>query len=250
MSRILVNCIKCQATCNALCNMTFTCHRSCFKATIACCLQESTWIQLTGTTDFILMRNLHRLLILLLALATKQMTSMSAQLSSQNYCSSISCNAISIPTALLSLHRGDHLVKLCSHEIVVSLQQDGSSAIFPNFTIPMELSTDEKLSRIPIVELLVAALLSASKQRGITLDIDHSMVRGLIEAQRSMLCSLMRDRDNSSKLNILIPLTRVPRLLDLRKMKEMKWLIGWPRLVSVLHLFLGLLLHSPNKKLM
>lgn len=117
-------------------------------------------------------------------------------------------------------------MKLCSHEIVVSLQQDGSSAIFPNFTIPMELSTDEKLSRIPIVELLVAALLSASKQRGITLDIDHSMVRGLIEAQRSMLCSLMRDRDNSSKLNILIPLTRVPRLLDLRKMKEMKWLIG------------------------
>jgi hypothetical protein len=136
------------------------------------------------------MRYLHRLLISLLALPTKQMTSMSAQVSSQNYCSYICCNAISFPTALLSLRKGDHRVKLCDHEIVVSLQHDESSTISPNFIIPTEISADEKLSKIPIVELVVAALLSASKQKGITLDIDHSMVRRLIEAQRSLLCTV------------------------------------------------------------
>jgi hypothetical protein len=151
---------------------------------------------------------LHRLLISLLALATKQMTSMSAQVSSQNYCSSICCNAISIPTALLSLHKGDHLVKLCDHEIVVSLQHDGSSAIFPTFIIPTELSADDKLNRIPLVELLVSALLSASKQKGIMLNIDHSMVRNFFEAQRSLICDLRRDRDNSSKLIISTLLIR------------------------------------------
>lgn len=144
------------------------------------------------------MRYLHRLLISPLVLAIKQMSSMSAQVSSQNFCSSICCNAITIPTALLSLHNGDHLVKLCNHEIVVSLQHDGSSAILPTFIIPTELSADEKLGRIPIVELLIAALLSASKQRGIALEIDHSMVRISIEAKRSLLCSFRRDRDRSS----------------------------------------------------
>jgi hypothetical protein len=151
---------------------------------------------------------LHRLLFSLLALATKQMTSMRAQVSSQNHCSSICCNAISIPTALLSLHNGDHLVKLSNHEIVVSLQLDGSSAKFPTFIIPTELSADDKLNRIPLVELLVSALLSASKQKGIMLNIDHSMVRRLIEAQRSLMCDLRRDRDKCSKLIISILLIR------------------------------------------
>ena len=125
------------------------------------------------------MRRLHRFIISLLALATKQLTSMSAQGSCQQYRSSICCNTISIPSTLLSLHDGDHTVKFCDHEIVISLQRDGSSAVFPSFLIPTKLSADEKLGRIPVVELLVAALLSAAKQKGITLDIDHSTVRKL-----------------------------------------------------------------------